>query len=449
MKILDKLLALSLILLMAPALAFADDKQEIAELRRRLDALEKKQAAEITKAIKQTELLADELQRTKISGFIPEKADLKSRWGMGPAASGVYQIKNGLSIGGYGEGLYRNYINDEGTKKDQADFLRLVGYLGYKFSDSIVFNSEVEFEHGTTGATGGDKGTEEGEVSVEFAYLDFLHTENFNSRVGLILVPMGFINEMHEPTTYHGVRRPEVEQTILPSTWRENGFGFFGEYDAAGKLEYRTYLLNGLRASRFTANGIRDGRQKGNRAIFEDVAWTGRVDYTPDWAKGLQFGGSFWVGDSGQDDLFNGENLSVRTTITDAHAQWKIDNLELRLLGAWGQIDDAGELSTALNQVIGERFEGWYGEAAYNIMPHISSGEQYLAPFFRYEAYDTHARVASGFTADESRDRQAYSYGLSYKPINNVVLKLEYRDIETNGSTKSADEIDLGVGFAF
>lgn len=438
-------------LLFFEASLYADSTaNEIAELRRRLEALEKKQLEESSKLEKKTDTIAEELSRTKLGNILPEKTELKSAWGMGPAASSVYNTKRGLSIGGYGEGTYRSLVEDANGKKDQADLLRLVTYLGYKFNDSIVFNSEIELEHATTDEIGGDDGDDGGEVSVEFAYLDFLGSDEINGRLGMVLIPMGLINEMHEPPFFHGVVRPEVERRILPSTWSEHGVGIFGRLDLAGALEYKTYLVNGLRASRFADSGIREGRQAGNRALFEDIAWTSRLDYSPETVPGLLIGGSGWVGNSGQDETFAGETPNVRTLIGDLHAQYKMKQLELRALGSWGSINDADLVSTELGETVGDRFNGWYGEVAYDILPHLVSGtNQYLAPFFRYESLDTQDSVPSGFVKDESFEKQVYTFGLTYKPISDVVLKLDYRNFETDGDNKTADEVAFGFGFVF
>lgn len=432
------------------ASVLADDRSELEDLKRKVAALEAKLDAQTKASEQRNTALAEEIEKSKLGTLIPEKAELKGEWGLGPAASSVYHVKSGLSLGGYGEATYRNFVDDEGSKLDQADMLRLITYLGYKFNDDIIFNSEIEFEHGTTSDIGDTTGDAEGEVSVEFAHLDFLHDKAFNSRVGMMLVPMGFINELHEPPYFHGVRRPDVEQNIIPSTWREMGLGFFGEGDAGGKLEYRTYLMNGLRASRFSDTGIRDSRQKGNRAIMEDVAWTSRLDYSPDAISGLLIGGSGWIGNSGQEEDFGGQSPSVLTTIGEAHAQYRHRNLELRALGAWGHIDDADVLSSALEETIGEDFNGWYVETAYNILPHLVSGtSQYVAPFFRYEQYDTHAGVPTGFASDESLDKELYTFGVTYKPIEKIVFKVDYRNYDTDGEKKTADEVGVGAGFVF
>ncbi len=439
--------------LIFPLIARADTASEIQELRKRLDQLEKslaekdKALAEKDKALEEkTDTLAAEIEDSKLSLKIPQKAELKSQWGLGPAASGVYNVKQGLSFGGYGEANARSFVSDANGKKNETDLLRLITYVGYKFSDSIIFNSEIEFEHGTTDAIGGQSGDSAGEVSVEFAYLDFLIDQSFNARVGNVLIPMGFINEIHEPAYFHGVLRPDVERFIIPTTWRENGFGFFGQGQAAGKIDYRTYLVNGLRASRFEDTGIREGRQSGNRALIEDIAWTGRFDYSPDAITGLVAGGSFWVGNSGQDEDFDGQTPNVRTSMISGHAQYQYRNLELRTLGVWGNIDDAAILSSALDETIGNKFYGWYFQSAYNILPLFSETTQYLAPFFRFEDYDTQASVPTGFSRDNSLARRVYITGLTYKPLTNVALKLDYRHYLTDDV---ADEVALGMGFSF
>ena len=140
--------------------------------------------------------------------LFPRKQVLKSAYGLGPAASKVYQVGKGLSIGGYGEANYQKIVSDEGKAKDNADFERLVLYVGYKFTDWILFNSEIEFEHGTTGE--GDE--EEGEVSVEFAALDFFIDPRVNIRTGMVLMPMGLINQIHEPPFFFGNNRPVVDR---------------------------------------------------------------------------------------------------------------------------------------------------------------------------------------------------------------------------------------------
>lgn len=419
-----------------------DLKSEIAELKRRLLELEDRQNSEAEKS----NAIAAEVEKNRISSLIPEKAALKSEFGLGPAASSVYRVKQGLSIGGYGEGSYTNFLGSD--RRDQTDLQRLITYVGYKFSDSILFNSEIEFEHGTTDGIGGEDGDSAGEVSVEFAYLDFLLSDEANARVGNVLIPLGFVNEIHEPPYFHGVQRPFLERTIIPSTFRENGVGLFGKLGS--EVEYRTYFVNGLRASRFEDSGIREGRQSGNRALFEDFAWTGRVDYTPEEISGLTLGGATFLGNSGQDDVFGTTTPSVFTQIHELHAQYRHRQFEFRALGAMSRVNDTAVLSAALGETIPEQQLGWYAEVAYDILPHLSpESGHYLAPFVRFESVDLQDEVASGLAADESLNQDIVTVGLTYKPLSNVVLKFDYRNYNSDAPGGNADELSFGFGFAY
>ncbi len=176
---------------------------------------------DVTKLERKTDILSQEVEKLRTNLAIPDEVQYKSAYGLGPAASKVYQVGKGLSIGGYGEANYQVTVDDEKDKKDNADLERLVLYTGYKFTDNILFNSEIEFEHSSTGSGG--------EVSVEFAALDFVIDPMVNIRAGMVLMPMGFLNQIHEPPFYFGNNRPEVERQIIPSTWREMGVGLFGE----------------------------------------------------------------------------------------------------------------------------------------------------------------------------------------------------------------------------
>ena len=447
-----------MLIFLLPGVSFSqqsDTAGEIRELRDKLERLEKKMGEEEVKRKEQaeeqerkTKTLAEELEKKRLEEYIPSLAEVKPKYGLGPAASKVYSVTRGLSIAAYGEGNYRKFVSDTSGglgNKDQADFLRLVTYIGYKFNDWILLNSEIEYEHASTST--GTSGA--GEVSVEFAYLDFLLSKYANTRVGMVLAPMGILNEVHEPITYHGVLRPDVETLILPSTWRGNGAGLFGEILPG--LTYRTYIMEGLRAKNFTNAGLRSGRQKGNRALFEDPSWTARLDYTP--IPQLSFGGSIFMGNQGQNETIGSSKPDAFTTLWDLHGQFRHRGLELRALGAWGRIDDAATLSSAASsssRPVASRIYGWYLEGAYDILPLLRPGTtQYLAPFFRFERYNTQAEVPSGFAPDRSKDRKLYTVGISYKPILNVVLKMDYRNYDAKGPTRVADEWALGIGFAF
>jgi len=402
-----------------------------------------------TEQERKTDILATEVEKLKTQLNIPDKREYKSLYGMGPAASQVYMVKRGLSIGGYGEYFYTNFQNERDTRRrDEVDFVRLVLYAGYKFNDWIVLNSEIEFEHGTTGSGAENKG----EVSVEFSQLDFLLDERVNIRTGLMLVPMGFINEIHEPLFFHGNRRPDVERYIIPTTWREVGAGLHGE--ALPGLTYRVYGINSLNAGTtaddgFTSAGIRDSRQNGSRAIAEDWAFVGRFDYAPESLTGMFFGGSAFVGDAGQGALFMGRKADVLTQLYEGHIQWHYRGLEFRALGAWGHIGDASLVSAQKGETIGSQNYGYYTEVAYDVMPFLwPTSTQFLAPFFRFERFDTIAAAPRGFSDNGFWNRTIYQGGLTYKPHPNVVIKADYRNIASQ-SGGVPDEFNLGVGFIY
>ena len=406
--------------------------------------------------------LADELARARVDVAVPQdSASLTSQWGYGPAASKVYERDRGLSIGGYAEGFYTNYVSDQGhgTDKtlDRSDMLRAVLYTGYRFNEHFVFNSEIEFEHGSTESTVTNE--EGGSVSVEFAALDYFWRPELNFRTGLVLLPVGFLNLVHEPPFYFGVNRPDVERRLIPSTWRENGAGIFGKLGEA--VDYTIYAVNGMNALGFNADGIRDGRQNGSEALAEDLAFVGRVDWNP--TPDLLLGGSLYAGNSGQDqriDLSGGATTRLPSTPTllwEVHGQYESRGLHLRSLFTMTHIGDAGSLTGDLQQdasdplsgAVASGMLGGYGEAAYDILPFFFPGtERYLAPFYRFEWYDTQWNMPSGFSADRSKEIMVHTVGLQFEPIPNVVLKADYRNRSADQG-QIADEVNLGFGLTF
>jgi hypothetical protein len=385
-------------------------------------------------------VLAGEVERLKSLIVLPENKQLKSYYGLGPAASKVYQADRGLSIGGYGEFAFQKLVSDRQGGRDNFDVERFVLYTGYKFTDRILMNSEVEIEHAVVASD------TEGEVELEFLTLDFLGWDALNFRTGLMLVPMGFLNEIHEPPFYHGVFRPVVENRIIPTTWRAGGVGIFGTL--APGLEYRAYALNGMTADEFSNEGIRDGRQEGSFASINDLAGTARVDYAP--IPGSLVGASFWAGNSGQGNEFAGHKPDVFTLIWETHAQVRWRGLELRALGAFIHLDDTRLVSEELEDTIGKDQYGFYVEAAYDVLPLVlPDTTHYLSPFFRYENFDTQDSVPRGFRRVPGNAVQLYTVGLDYKPHPQVVLKLEYRNFNNGSTNATADDVNFGAGFVF
>jgi hypothetical protein len=409
---------------------------------------------QIAELMRKMDVLTDEVATLRTQVAVPEEQELKSAYGFGPSASKIYGVERGLSIGGYGEANYINHFGGEGEDNlDRSDALRTVLYLGYRFSDRILFHSEIEFENATTENV--NNGGEGGFVSVEFAALDFLWRPEINGRAGLVLVPMGFLNEIHEPPFFFGVNRPEVEEQILPTTWRENGAGLFGKLGES--LEYRAYVLSGFDAQNFSDSGIRDGRQQGSLSLSEDFAFVTRLDWTPEPLPGFLLGGSVYVGNSGQDvELEGGDVPDARLWIFEGHSEYEDGPFHARGLFAFTSLSDASELTDVLSAdpdfegPVANEMLGGYGELAYDVYPWLFGDEAHqLEPFVRVEYVDTQYHVPSGFEANRDQAYWVYEAGANFYPHPNVVLKVEYRNFEPRGSGEAADELGLGIGFAF
>ncbi len=420
--------------------------------------------ADIERISKQINVLTAELEKLKLGAVAEPKYE--SFMGLGPAASKVYTVEKGLSLGGYGELVYENYLDS--TKKDFADTLRFVLYGGYKFNEWIVMNSELEFEHAgiknvggnTTGVTPAVGNTRTAEVYVEFMYLDFLLGEAFNVRTGLMLMPIGFINEYHEPTVFHGVLRPDVERNIIPTTWRDMGVMAYGD---AGRMKYNVALVNGLRADRFSkGTWIRNTRQQGAEINAEAGAAIGRINY--DVTDSLSLGGTYYRGKAvhglgGNQDPLGPDEKEGTVSLWEVHGQFQAKGLQVRALYAKGDLEGNDALEASPPGGVGKEAVGWYVEAAYDVMPLIKSGsEMSLSPFVRYEAYDTHQDVFSG-PRDRSQDRTVITAGIGFKPHPQVVLKADFQGRDTASSLQAGkgtgldenkiNQFNIGMGFIF
>lgn len=429
---------LSAVLALNPVVALAQDAAKLTELERKLDAV------------------TQEIEKLKLGEAAAEPAATESVLGFAPAASKVYRAQpNKVSIGGYGEMIYQNFSKrrqDAGPAgvRDEADFLRAILYAGYKFNDWILFNSEVEFEHGTTKVGGG---ANRGEVSVELAAIDFRFRPELGVRAGMLLMPMGLLNEIHEPTTFHGVKRTSVEQNIIPSTWRENGAGLFGEW---GPLSYRSYVVTGLQATSNTgvtgfasSNALRNGRSSGAKSFAEDIASVTRVDYAP--AAGVLVGGSFYVGQADQSLVVN----SVPVTLWEGHLKAEYRGAQLRALYAEGRVGNADTVNIAQGYTnaartsIGSKMFGGYVEGAYDVLSLMKETKgQSLSPFVRYERYDTQADTPSAFAKNPANSRVEYVTGLTYKPIPQVAVKADHMWVRNQART-GVNQWNLGLAYIF
>ena len=341
-------------------------------------------------------------------------------------------------------GYMEVHLNKEEDLPTVADLHRFVLMVGHSFSDRIKFWSEIEVEHAFV------EGAEEsGEVAIEQAYVDLMLHRRFNVRAGMVLVPVGIVNERHEPPTFHGVERTFVDTVVVPTTWRDTGVGAFG--DLGRGFSYRAYLLPGLDATGFTAEeGIKDGRQQGGQADASDPAVAGRLEYRQ---RGLTAGGSFWTGGSG----FGLVRLDIETptvTVGSLDARYRRGRHELR--GQWSvvNIGGAGDLNRALqlqsgnSPNIASRLLGAYGELATRVTPDSWTDE--IVTFARYELFDTQNKMPDGYLPIQELQRSAIVVGATYFPDPDVAFKFDVsRERNKSEGIRGPWRINFGVGWWF
>jgi hypothetical protein len=335
------------------------------------------------------------------------------------------------------------HYNKEELADGRLDFHRFVLLFTHSFSDRIRFVSELELEHALV------EGLEEaGELELEQAYLDFLLTRAFNVRAGMLLMPVGIINERHEPPIFYGVERPFVDTVIVPSTWFEVGAGVHGEVGRGWR--YRAFVTAPLDAAEFSADeGIRGGRQKGAESNIGRAAVTGRVEYVG--LPGLTAGASFWSGQSGFQFR---PRFDVPVHVAVADARYSTDRLELRAQFAQVQIENAAELNDALarqtgvNPNIARTLRGAYLEGGYRLLSGRPFGD--VGAFVRYENFDTQFRMPAGYLPLEEFDRDAWVFGFTYWPDADVAVKVDYAVVRNRSAViKAPNSFNVGLGWWF
>ena len=335
------------------------------------------------------------------------------------------------------------HFNNPQGEDPQFDFHRFVLLFSHSFTDRIRFIGELELEHAMV------EGLEEkGELELEQAYVDFLVTPKFNLRAGMLLVPVGIINERHEPPVFQGVERPFVDTVIVPSTWFEAGAGIHGEFGQGWR--YRAYVMAPLDAARFNAEeGIRDGRQKGVKANTRSLAHTGRLEYVG--FPGLSLGTSYWYGKTTGASF---PDVDSRVVLGEVDGRYRNGNLEFRSQYAHLFLDGAAELNDTMQRTVGvspniaEQIRGFYLESTYFVLPHAAPRE--LALFLRYENFDTQYRMPTGFLPLKQFDRSAWVLGFTYYPDPDVAVKFDYSVVRNQSSLVNApNSLNLGLGWWF
>lgn len=339
----------------------------------------------------------------------------------------------GFTLGGYGQ---IDYNEPDGSAPGKIDVHRLVLLFAYKFNDKVSFLTEIEYEHVK-------------EVYVEQAYLRYQMAPSVNFVAGLMLVPMGIINEFHEPTTYYGVERPNVDKYIVPTTWRELGFGFNGVLPDAN-LKYQAYIFNGFKSYEDGSgvlrgsDGLRKGRQKGAESFVNSANFSAKLDWYG--LPGLRLGLSGYFGETQTDDS-SVANSTVGVAMLGLDARYKYQNLELRGQYIHSNLKDTEAYNELTGKDLGSRMEGLYAEVAYNFP---LNDVEALTPFVRYENYNTHAGVDGDLIANKAYDRDEWIFGLNWRVAQGAALKMDYQIVNNAMPGSEATKIfNAGVGVWF
>lgn len=357
---------------------------------------------------------------------------------------------NKVTIGGYAQVDYNQKMEQGVANTGTLDVHRMVMLFGYRFNERTNFVTELELEHVK-------------EVYVEQAFMNYKINDYANFRTGLMLVPMGIINEYHEPPTFNGVERPNLDKYIVPTTWREIGAGFAGTISEAS-VKYQLYVMNGFNgyangAGTFSGkSGLRSGRQKGAASYISSPTVAARVDFFG--INGLKLGASGYFGKS-QSDRFNALDKSntaamasadssvVNIAMLSADARYSKNGFGFRAQYSYINLGNTEAYNQLAATDVASALNGWYTEASYNVFGLISGMETELIPFVRYENYNTHASVSGTTVANEAYNITEITTGLGWKVATGAILKLDYNLKKAATANKFTTTLNAGVGIWF
>lgn len=389
------------------------------------------------------------------SGIYAQNNKTNSKYPFANSAEKLLQTQGKLLIGGYGEVHYNQPLNNGIKYNGILDVHRLVLLFGYRFSKRLEFISELEFEHVK-------------EVFVEQAFMQYRISPAVNIRAGLLLVPMGIINEYHEPTAFNGVERPLLDKYLIPTTWREIGLGIAGTYIPLS-LRYQMYILNGFKSydnGAFLLNGkygFRKGRQKGAESFITNPDFTAKIEYFG--IRGLNIGASTFIGKT-QSTLFNGLNPMdinakmradssvVGIQMLGMNFRFSRQGLQLRGQYYFSNVNNSSEYNLyADNQgatgSLAKTMQGWYLEAGYNIFRLLPNSNSRLIPFLRYSKLNTQQSVIPPVIKNPDYNKTIITTGISWFLNKYVVIKSDFQFIKNQSDPKYSTSFNAGFGFMF
>ena len=448
----------------APFEAMADEKTEKA-LEERIKRLEK-MVEELTKheareAKEEAREEGKEKAKEKKDGEKPPAYSFSGSAGGGKSIYAKPFVSSPkTTIGGYMDLQYRaaknssidNAVSINGSRVGTSstfDQQRFVPFFYSDVTDRLKVAAELEVEHGIRSKSNTGSGIE---VSLEFATIDYLIHEKINFRAGVLLLPVGKLNLLHDSPLNDLTDRPLVSTRIIPSTLSETGAGFYGTFypSRLSKLDYELYVTNGFNGYNNAGTpvigegpGLRDARQRVSTTDDgldnnNGKAVVGRLAFSP--LLGIEVGGSGYYG--GYSPI-NNRHLSIMAV------DWTLQRGPLEVIGeaAWSYAKDnskdlfgnpAFETARAdgSTPLRAQRMGGFYVQANYHFMPevlkrwapaHFKESSTFTG-VLRWDDVNTNRDVVGG-----PGDVQRLTFGLNFRPVEDTVFKLDYQFNFENG----------------
>jgi hypothetical protein len=365
----------------------------------------------------------------------------------GTGGSGLALGAN-TSLWGYGQIGYNRPTDRAGDAR--ADLTRAVIGFNHVFDEATRVYGEIEWEHAVASSS------DQGETEIEQLYVEHALAQNYGVRVGLMLVPLGLLNEHHEPSNFYGVERNFVETAIIPSTWREGGVAMYGNTESGFNWNVGIGTGPNLGAWDPAAD---EGRASPLGSIHQELQLAKARDLSmyaaANWqgVPGLQLGGGVFTGKIGQGDAALPVNRS-RLTLGEAHLRWQPGPFDISALYTRGTISNTQDLNL---QFIGQQtpvpksFWGGYAQAAWRALEW--GNDSSLAPFLRYEMFNTGASYAAqpqGLGTPALPTQRVWTLGANYYLNPNVVFKIDYQKFHYEDLVLGyGNRFDLGLGYQF
>lgn len=342
------------------------------------------------------------------------------------------------TVGGYADIQFNALTgpNLDNRSRNTFNQVRMIPFIYSDITDRVKFSTEIEFERG-----GPQNNQSDGEIKLEFAQIDYLVNEAVNLRAGIILVPVGKFNLLHDSPLNDLVDRPMVSRLIIPSTWSETGAGLYGTLypTSLSKLDYEFYVINGMQgqtsagaaANATDLNGLRNVRGSLARDPNDNKAVVGRLAFSP--MLGIEVAGSGYYG------LWNNRGAGGVNNASDYIGiyalDWTLQRGPFELIGeaAWSRITRTPGSAVATGPA---GMMGYYIQANYHFMPeflkklapsHFSDASTFTA-VVRWERVDTDTdnRTLTATTGNQ-RELERLTLGLNFRPIEDTVFKFDWQ----------------------